>query len=80
MRPGRYDDRADALRQHGYVFLRYAIGVADMVDEGLYVAHRGTKTWRIAAWPWRAAVSAGVPGEHVEIWQVQFVGQMGHAP
>ena len=41
VRPDRHQHRADALRDHRHLLDRDAVGRDDMLDEGLYVAHRG---------------------------------------
>src|SRR5690606_23979151 len=46
----------------------------------LHVAHAGAEAWAVAARAGRLAEAAGVPGEDVEARQVQFVGQVRHAP
>ena len=78
--PGADQHGTDALRQHRHVALGHAPGVADVFDEGLHVAYRLPKARRIAARPRRVAVAAGIPGVEVEIGQVEFVDQVGHAP
>jgi hypothetical protein len=79
MGPGGHQYRADALGQHGHVGVGDAVVVADVIDEGLHVAHRGAEARRMPAGAGRVAMAAGVPGEDVEIGQVQLVGQVGDA-
>jgi hypothetical protein len=57
----------------------HAVRAAEVLDEGLHVAHRGGEARAVAALPGRAAVAARVPGEEIEIGQVELVDQVRHA-
>jgi hypothetical protein len=61
------------------VLFGHAVRGADVLHEGLHVAHRGAEAGAVAALARRAAVAARVPGEEVEVGQVQFVDQVRHA-
>ncbi len=77
--PRRDDDRADTLRDDGDRLGREAVARSDVVDERLHIAHRRAETRRMAARPRRTAVPARIPGEEIEIGQVELGGQVGHA-
>ena len=79
VRPGGDQHRAHALRDDVLVPLPHAVRAADVVDEGLHVAHRGREARAVAARTGRLAVAAGVPGEEVEVGQVELVDQVRHS-
>jgi hypothetical protein len=79
VRPGGDQHRAHALRDDVDVLLGHAVGAADVMHEGLHVAHRGAEARAVAALAGRAAVAACVPGEEVEVGQVELVDQVRHA-
>ena len=79
VRPGRREHRADALADDGDILDRDAMCVADMLDEGLQVAHRRGRARAVAARAGRAAVAARVPGEERELGQVELVDEVRDA-
>ena len=78
--PGGGDHRADALGHHGDVVLGDLVGAAQVVAEGLHVAHAGGEARAVAPGTRRLAVAAGIPGEEIDVRQVQLVHQVGDAP
>ena len=51
---------------------------ADMADEGLHVAHRARRSWTESRGPGRAAVTARIPCEEVEVGQIELVDEVRH--
>ena len=75
MRPRRDEHGADALRDDGDRLRREAVARSDVVDERLHVAHRRAEARRMAALAGRAAVAARIPGEEIEVGQVELGGR-----
>ena len=65
--PGGRDDGADALRDDGDRIRCEAVMLADMGDERLHVAHRCSEARRVPARARRAAVTARIPREEIEV-------------
>jgi hypothetical protein len=77
--PRRDQHGAHALRDDAEIFGSETVRGSNVVDERLHVAHRRRDAWRIAAGAGRAAVTARVPGEEIEIGQAELVDEMRHA-
>ena len=78
--PGGCDHRADALGDDRNIFGLDTVSGADVVAESLHVAGAGGEARAVAALAGRLAVTTGIPGEEVEMRQVQFIDQVGDAP
>ena len=80
MHPGGGDHGAHALGDDGEVLFFDAVSGADMVAEGLHVAGAGGEAGAVTAGAGGLAVAACVPGEEIELRQVEFVDQVSNAP
>ncbi len=78
VQPGCCEDCPDALRNNRYVPDRDAVRRDDVIDERLDVAHRRAERGAEAALARRPSVPARIPGEELELRQIQLVDQMRH--
>jgi hypothetical protein len=53
--------------------------LADVGDERLHVAHRCSEARRVPARARRAAVTARIPSEEIEVGEIELGRQMTHA-
>ncbi len=77
--PGGDEHRTYALRDDADILDRNPMPIDDMVDERLYIAHRARERGTETAHARRTTMATRIPGEEVEIGNIELIGQMRHA-
>ena len=79
MQPGRHQNGAHTLSNHGHIFRRDAVLPFDMLHKRLNISHGCAQAGTVSALAGTVAVTASIPGEISIIVKPQLIGHKHHA-